>query len=388
MKQVTSDKLLSAKTGLLWDHPFFGTLLLHLKLVDATDNPDINTMATDGKHLYYHEPFLEKLKKDELLFVLAHEVMHNALEHHIRRQDRNPLLWNIATDFAINLELTNCNVGKMPAGGLLSNEFAGMGAEEIYNHLLKDDAAAYANGKDPGGCGQVLDACASHDETGRANAAAEIRTAVLAAGAAAKADAERSQRPGKYPDFVKRLVDQIAAPKVNWREVLRRFIDNSSTMDYSWVNPNRRTVAHGFHSPGQRSDGVSHIAIAVDTSGSINDEILKAFAAEVNGAFGDGAVDKLTVIYADAQVHHVDQFQAGDELEINAAGGGGTAFSDTFERIEQEFSDARAVIYLTDLYVNDFGENPGMPVLWGVYGRNQDFDRINVPFGELINISV
>ena len=136
------------------------------------------------------------------------------------------------------------------------------------------------------------------------------------------------------------------------------------------------------------SDGVSHIVIAVDTSGSISNEILRDFAAEVNGAFQEGAVDRLTVIYADARVARVEEFETGDELILRPAGGGGTAFSDTFRMVSGNYADARAVIYLTDMHVYDFGEAPQMPVLWGVYGRTKDFGLLSPPFGELINISV
>ena len=102
MLKSVEDKLLAARTSLMWDHPFFAALAMQLETIDATDDPRIDTMATDGKRLYVHGPFVESLKKDELVFVLAHEVMHNALQHHIRRQARDPSLWNIAADYCIN----------------------------------------------------------------------------------------------------------------------------------------------------------------------------------------------------------------------------------------------------------------------------------------------
>lgn len=382
------DKILAARTSLLWDHPFFGALAIQLQTIDATDDPRIDTMATDGKHLYYHAPFVESLSKDELIFVLAHEVLHNAFEHHIRRQHRDPRLFNVACDYAINGELTETKVGKMPGSGLLEPRFTGLGAEEIYRILDQEKqqngggSGGVGEGNDPGGCGQVLDACSPHDEAAIAEARAEMQTQVRQAAAIAKA-----AQAGQLPAGIQRLVDQLLQPKVDWRAVLRRFIDESSTRDFSWSKPNRRFLPLGHVMPGMVSDGVSHIVIAVDTSGSIDGDILKDFAAEVNGAFGEGAVDKLTVIYADAKVHRVDQFEVGDDLVINAEGGGGTAFSDTFEKISEQYPDARATIYLTDMYVHDFGDEPPMPVLWGVYGRTQDFNNLNPPFGETINIS-
>lgn len=198
----------------------------------------------------------------------------------------------------------------------------------------------------------------------------------------------KAAQAGKLPAGVQRIIDELLMPKVDWRAVLRRFIDESSTRDFSWAKPNRRLLPLGLVTPGTIADGVSHIVIAVDTSGSIDDEILRDFAAEINGAFGEGAVDRLTVIYADAAVNHVEEFETGDELVLHPKGGGGTAFSDTFRLINAEYPDAKATIYLTDLYVGDFGDEPPHPVLWGVYGRNRDFGSLSVPFGECINISI
>ncbi|MDA5627809.1 MULTISPECIES: DUF2201 family putative metallopeptidase [Agrobacterium] len=380
------DKLLAAQTALLWDHPFFGVLMLQLKKVDATKDPRIDTMATDGRHLYYHEPFVMGLKKEELVFVLAHEVMHNALEHHIRRQHRKPGRWNKAADYAINGELVECKVGKMPDCGLLNPAFTGLSSEEIYRILDEENNGddSDENSMDGGGCGGVIDGCPPHDEAAKAELRAEMQTQIRQAVMAAKA-----AQAGKMPAALQRLIDEILMPKVDWRAVLRRFIDESMTRDYSWANPNRRLLPFGIVTPGTVSCGVSHIVIAVDTSGSIDADILKDFAAEVNGAYQEGAVDKLTVIYADAAVAHIEQFENGDELILHPAGGGGTAFSDTFEKIEEQFPEARATIYLTDMYVSDFGRQPPMPVLWGVYGRDsRDFATLSPPFGETINISI
>lgn len=384
---IAEDKILAARTALMWDHPFFGALAVRLNTIDATDDPRIDTMATDGRNLFFDRKFVDGLKKPELVFVLAHEVMHNALEHHIRRQTRDPKRWNVACDFAINGELAGAKVGTMPKGGLIDTAYTGLSAEEIYRLLPEQDGGgpgAGQGGQDPGGCGAVLDAAPAHDEAALAEARAEMQTAVRQAANIAKA-----ANAGSLPAAVQRLVDELLKPKVDWRSVLRRFVDESTTRDFAWSRPNRRLVPHGIITPGTISDGVSHIVIAVDTSGSIDGEILRAFAAEINGAFCEGAVDRITVIYADAAVQHVEEFETGDELVLHPAGGGGTAFSDTFRRIERDYPDARACIYLTDLYVSDFGQEPSMPVLWGVYGDPRSFDQLSakVPFGEPISIT-
>jgi predicted metal-dependent peptidase len=162
------------------------------------------------------------------------------------------------------------------------------------------------------------------------------------------------------------------------------------TREYSWANPNRRLLPFGIVTPGTVSCGVSHGIIVQDSSGSVfDDEACKDFAAEINGAYQEGAVDKITVIYADAKVQAIEEFENGDEMKLTPIGGGGTAFSDTFRVITEQYPDARFVVYLTDMYVSDFGREPPMPVLWGVYGRDsREFATLSPPFGECINISV
>jgi len=383
----TENLILRAQFQLLLSNPFFGVLLTHLNKVDATDDPAIRTMATDGRTLFYNSKFVGSLTKDELVFVLAHEVMHNALEHHIRRGSRDPKRWNMAGDYAINGELSACSVGKMPKAGLIDPAFTGLGAEEIYRLLESQGegggGAGGGAGDDPGGCGGTMDGCSQHDEPAKSALSAEMQTTVRQAAMAARAAAA-----GKLPAGMQRLLDQILAPRVDWRVVLRRFIDESSIRDFAWSRPNRRMLAHGYITPGSVSVGVSKIVIAVDTSGSIDGKILSDFAAEVNGAYQEGGVDKISVIYADAKVHRTDDFENGDPIVIKPVGGGGTDFRDTFRLIREKHQDARACIYLTDMHVSRFGDEPEMPVMWGVYGRTKDFSSLSPPFGECINISV
>lgn len=378
------DILLRARTELMLNHPFFGCLVVQMKIIDATDNPEISTMATDGRNIFFNRRFVESMTTMETVFVLAHEVLHCALEHHLRRQARAPFWWNVAADYVINLFLTESKVGTMPKGGLINNIYKGLGAEEVYRLLEKQmkSGGGLPNGSnDPGGCGAILDGAPAHDEGKIAEARAEmqvrVRQAMAVAGAAGV---------GALPVELKRMIEAVLRPKVDWRAVLRRFVDESIVRDFSWARPNRRLISSGLIMPGMVGDGIPHIVIAVDTSGSIDDKVLAAFGAEINGIFGDGWVDRITVIYADARVTHIEEFEAGEELALHPVGGGGTAFSHTFKTVTEKYPGAKCCIYLTDMMVHDFGKEPPMPVLWGVYGDPRSFDQLaaSAPFGEAI----
>ena len=87
MLQIThhtpaAERIRKARTTLLLDHPFFGSLLFRLK---GREHRSIPTMATDGVSLYYNPEFVDTLNSATLAGVLAHEVMHPALQHHVRR---------------------------------------------------------------------------------------------------------------------------------------------------------------------------------------------------------------------------------------------------------------------------------------------------------------
>src|SRR5215471_1247557 len=125
-------KLTRARTQLLLNQPFFGTLCLRLKLSPGA----VPTMATNGRSIVYDPSFVDSLKPAELEAVLAHEVLHCALGHHCRRGQRDPELWNQAADLAINPILV-ANGFSLPAGALIDPAFDNLSAEEIYARLLK-----------------------------------------------------------------------------------------------------------------------------------------------------------------------------------------------------------------------------------------------------------
>src|SRR5579863_4285237 len=142
----TSLRIQKARTSLILDHPFFGSLLFRLKGRECRSIP---TMATDGVSLFFNPEFVETLNSATLAGTLAHEVMHPALHHHVRRSGRDPKRWNIACDFAINPLLVDAGLN-LPEGVLLDNRFRGMSAEQIYN-LLESEASQDSGNEDEKG---------------------------------------------------------------------------------------------------------------------------------------------------------------------------------------------------------------------------------------------
>ena len=113
-------KVSRAITRLVVKHPFFGSLALSLKVRPEETIP---TMCTDGKSILWSPSFVDGMDQEETVGVMAHEVLHVTFKHMLRRGERDPELWNIATDFAINDILVDAGF-TLPSGGLRTGNFA------------------------------------------------------------------------------------------------------------------------------------------------------------------------------------------------------------------------------------------------------------------------
>lgn len=237
-------------------------------------------------------------------------------------------------------------------------------------------------GQDPGGCGGVIDAAPAHDPVKRAEAERDWQTKIRQAAAIARS-------AGTLPGSIKRLIDELNNPRVDWRQAVRRFADQSAHKDYTWSRLNRRHLARGFVLPGLQSDRPAHVVWINDTSGSIGGDEIKQFGGELQAALDEGACDRITVIYADTEVQgEADTFEAGDRIVMRDDGGGGTSFRQPLAWVGEHCPDAAAIIYLTDACCSDWGDEPACPVLWAVIGKEEHARQYaaRAPFGESLFI--
>lgn len=383
-----SSKLAKAIARTVLDHPFFATLLLRMKLHEDTE---IKTACTDGRQIRYNPEFINSLQVDQIVFVLAHLVMHVAHFHPLRRSARNKGRFNKAGDFAINGILKDAGLSLLPKA-LYHKDFHNLAAEQIYDRLPAgandEDGEVERNDDledgDPGGCGGFEDA---KDEYGkplsksdRDRAEAEITVAIQQAAQAAKAQ-------GKLPGSLARLVDELVHPILDWREMLRSFIDHTARNDYSWTQPNRRHIADGLYLPSFRSDGLKPLVLAIDTSGSIRQNELNQFQAELNDILLSYPT-MVNVVYCDAEISGT-QTVTPDEypVELQATGFGGTDLCPPFEWAIKNVPEAGCLIYLTDLKGNSPEVDPGIPTLWISTTKDRDLAECYKPkFGKIATL--
>ena len=363
------DRLLAkARTALVLEHPFIGNVALNMPFV-----PDhsIRTAMTNGKEIRYNPRFMDSMGDEERKFVVAHECFHPMLEHNFRRGERQHKRWNKAGDYVINQLLTDEGIGKMPQFGLLNPQLykAGNGSTDGIYNLLPDEPDDGSGGDGT----EAMDDCADGggSPAEQAQQAAEWKVRVAQAAQAAK-------MMGKMSAGLERLVGEVLAPKVDWRDVLRKFVEKCRSDQRSFARPNRRFLSQGLYLPSVSGEALGEIAIAVDCSGSIDDKILAQFAGEINAIKEDGNPTRIHVVYFDSEVSHYEKYERDDTLNIRAHGGGGTAFSPVFEYFAEHDIEPVACIFLTDLCCDDFGDVPQYPVLW------VSTDEGTAPFGEVV----
>ena len=367
--QDVAKRISKAKTALILEHPFIGSVALNMPM--SIDN-SVPTAATNGKRVLFNEEFCNGLSDEELKFLVAHECMHPMLEHNFRRGERDTYKWNQAADYVINKLLTDEGIGKMPEQGLLDDNIYKQGggtSDGIFN-LLPDTPQ---DGQGNGGQGQPLDSCedgqGSPAEVSQQQAEWKVKVAQAA---------QSAKMMGKMSAGLERLVEEILKPKVDWRDVLQRFVVKCRSDQRSWARPNRRFLSQGLYLPSVSGESLGEIAFAVDCSGSIGQNEINQFASEITTVWQDQRPTKVHVIYFDSEVSHYDEFDQDNEPVVKPHGGGGTAFSPVFKYMADKGIEPVACIFLTDLCCDDFGDAPDYPVLW--VSTHDD----KAPFGEVV----
>jgi predicted metal-dependent peptidase len=353
-----------------------GVLMIGNRSVDDK----VKTACTNGRDELYGRAFIETLSDAELRFLVLHECYHKLYRHlttwrHL--YDDNAQLANAACDYVINIRLTDDNTdgfAVMPKVGLCDAKYRGMDSAQVYKLLKQDqqsdDGQGQGQGEGSGDSGTGLD---DHDWEGAQGMTAE-QTKELARDLD-EAIRQGALMAGKLGSGGDRSFDDLLKTKVDWREVLREFINTTCAgSDYStWRRPNRRFVSSGYYMPSGVSEQVGELVIAIDTSGSIGGRELSKFLGEVKGICDQVRPDVVRLLYWDTEVC-ADEKYVGTEVEnimnsTKPAGGGGTTVECVPEYMTQHGVKPQAVVVLTDGYLGGSWGTWACPVLWCIVGN-------------------
>lgn len=269
----------------------------------------------------------------------------------------------------------------LPDGALFDKAFVGKWAEWIYDRL--PPVTVIAVNLPACGAGDVLDPTREAQGNGQGDDGDGKAQALTEAdwGQAVQQVAAAEKARGTLPRHLERFVGLLSEPRVDWRSVLARFITTNVRADYRWSAPNTRYLSLGAYLPEMRTEAMGPIAVAVDTSGSIDGVLLRQFASELNAIIGDVQPERVHVVYCDAAVQRVDVFERGELLELRAKGGGGTDFSPVMAWLREMDESPACLVYLTDMD-GHFGEPPEIPVLWATPSAYE-----GAPYGEVVRLS-
>jgi len=357
--------------------PFFSTLALHTPFHVSERVP---TAATDGQAVYVNPAFFEKQTPEARDGLLLHEVLHAALLHLPRRGGRDPQAWNVAADIVVNGILVR-NGFSIPEGGLRDIGLERLSVEEVYDRVAKDGKKRRAPTESDLLEGAPDDAPgAGEREGGRAKSQAHLegqwRNALRAA-----ADANEAAGQGQAPAGLEREVESVREPQLDWRSYLWRFLTRTP-VDFEEFD--RRFVGQGLYLETISGQSVQ-VLVAVDTSASIQRQLLTQFLGEVTGilqAYPGLACD---LFFADAALDGPYPLQGG--LTIPAPkGGGGTDFRPFFTTAERDYNDwpHKVAVYLTDGFGSFPERAPDFPTLWVVTPGGKLLDKF--PFGETVRL--
>ena len=374
-----------AKSMLLVRHAFFASLALNLEYIETEET---ETMATDGKAIYYNPAWVATLELIEIMSVIAHEVLHVAFCHHLRRNGRDQDRWNKACDYAINWILVESGVFRLPEGGLFDEQYKGMTAEQIYNKLpTEDEEDDPSAGSDPL-VGEVWDATNDDGEplTESEKASEEMKAQATVSEAM---DAEQRVGIGEVDAEVREALEVNKIDAVAWYEQLAQWVTQYMTSRSSFNTPDRRLLHTGHILPAATRDPEFNLVFAWDTSGSLTDELTGMIKAHINNAVQALNPSTVEIIYCDTRVRERNTFcrttgASPIELDINPVGGGGTRFDPVFKYISDEDIETDCLVYFTDGIGQVNVTEPDYPVLWATTHTIPDFSAGE--FGDSVTI--
>jgi len=340
---------------------------------------DIPTAMTNGRDRFYGRDFVGTLTDQEVVGVVLHELLHVAYQHawlwkHLWKEDAK--LANMAADYVINLEILDLSKKhrdfiKLPECGLVSEEYRGMDTGEVYRRLKEDGDGGSGGGFDE----HNFDELSEEEKQGLS---AEVDQALR----------QGALMAGKMGGEESRLIGELTAPKIDWREQLREFMSAVSQGhdDSTWRRPNRRWLGEDLYMPSSISESMGSLVIGIDTSGSVSGPMVSAFLSEVVGICQNVMPEVLHLIECAATIQSHKVFDQGSLDSLGAItelhGGGGTDMRVIFEHVKQNNIKPEAIVILTD-GMTPFPEELPCPTLWAITERS-----IESPVGTTIHLEL
>lgn len=340
---------------------FLTNILFNLKQ-SFTDR--VPTAGTNGKEIFINGEWFASLTPDERVGLLAHEIMHVALNHMARGKKLQKTRYNIAADHVGNLLITSAGM-VIPQGGYCDPQYRGMSTKEVYDLLPENEE------HDESGAGLDIiydDPNMSPEET----YAKEVELTNIIHKAMIASDLA-GDNPGLVPGDIRRMIDKIINPKLPWDVVLQNYMTEYIKEDYSNRRPNRRFFPD-FYLPSQEGERIANISAAIDLSGSITDKMLTAFLSELKYIWEVMKPMEMEILGWDTKISDFHNIKEGDNiLNLEFQGGGGTKVSPVLSYFNK--TQPTVAIIFTDMQFEHYTIDPTFPIIWVCIDNENEIPR-------------
>ena len=338
----TDDNISGAVTQLLLKEPFYAHLLGNLSREISNRTPTVALEKTQGGYsLIVNPEYFDQVlsTREQRVAAIKHEALHFVFSHVFRAEKfAHQEIYNLAADLVVNQYLEPWP--SLPDAftlELLGEVGVWMNRDEsveyYYEELLKILEQNEGGDGDEGG--MLQESMSTTNQRGDhqfwANQSADDAEQNQHDDMLSQA-AQRSQDWGKLPGPLQQLINAMLErrePQIDWRRSLRIFAASSSRSRVTHTIK-RKSKRYGTR-PGTRIKRYSKLAIALDTSGSVDDDTLSTFFSEIHSIWKNGA--EVVIIECDAEVQQTYPYRG--QTPQNVAGRGRTALDPVFEHLNQ-----------------------------------------------------
>ena len=404
MNELTIEDAISDSVfELLIYEPFYGHVISSLNRVISEEIPtaciaiekDIITMKINPNF------FLKKLSKEERISVLKHEVLHFLFYHLSCKFNGDRLIFNIAADLVVNQFLN-----PIPKGAIFLSGFSVLNLlpyesiEYYFDKILGLASDMKKQGWVPGGKKKfdwkklsnprsaiLLESISrdwdfsAHDSWGKIELTDLASKTKIGEILARAKEATPKNFWGMIPREIQQIINAHSSKdsSIDWRSAIRILGNRCSAKS---ISMSKKRISKRYATrPGLRTISKKRkLAIAIDTSGSIQHYLLADFMKEIQAIKKTGAL--ITIILCDCKIQY--EFELKLESEIKFQGGGGTLFDPVFERINKERNPFDGILYLTDGYANKPTIRPKSRLLWVI---SPNGTTKNLDFGPFVKMS-
>ena len=393
----TDDNISGAVTQLLLKEPFYAHLLGNLSREISDRTPTIGLEKTHGGYsLIVNPEYFDQVltTREQRVAAIKHEALHFVFSHVFRAEKfEHQEVYNLAADLVVNQYLEPWpslpdafTLELLDDGGVWMNpdESVEYYYEELLKILEQNEGGDGDDGESSEVGGMLRESMSATGQRGdhqfwgnqSADDAEQNQHDEMLSQAA-----QRSQDWGKLPGPLQQLINAMLErrePQVDWRRSLRLFAASSGRTRVAHTMK-RKSKRYGTR-PGTRIKRYSKLAIALDTSGSVDDDTLSTFFSEIHSIWKHGA--ELVIIECDAEVQQTYPYRGQTPQDV--AGRGGTAFDPVFEHLNQNRQQQfDGCIYLTDGWADTPEVKPPCKVLWVICSDGTD-EYVN--FGPAIQL--